>query len=208
MSYQVKASCVLTLGALLISVIGCSGGKAPRVKQAAFDSAAGSKAIEMYDANKDGKISGAEFDKCPAIKIAISRMDPKGQSEATAETIDAQVKKWTGSKTSRTSFFCKVCRNGVPLADATVTFVPEKFLGPNVRAAVGKTDKTGVTPLNIGEGRSAVNRGIGPGFYRVVITKDGMTIPDKYSTEAGTVFGEVIAPDTPALSTPTYDLKF
>ena len=36
---------------------------------------------------------------------------------------------------------------------------------------------------------------MGPGLYRVVITKDGVKIPEKYSTEANTVLGQEIARD-------------
>ena len=59
--------------------------------------AAGTEAMKMYDTNHDGKISGAELDKCPAIKAAIAQIDLSGKGEVTAEMITARIKKWQDS---------------------------------------------------------------------------------------------------------------
>ena len=37
--------------------------------------------------------------------------------------------------------------------------------------------------------------GVAPGFYRVVITKPGMDIPAKYSSESDTTLGQEVAVD-------------
>ena len=59
-----------------------------RAKQAIYidAAAAGKKAIEMFDTDKDGKLSGKELDKCPGLKSACvptatggaSTVDPAG----------------------------------------------------------------------------------------------------------------------------------
>ena len=177
--------------------------------------AAGAEAIKMYDTNKDDKISGAELDKCPAIKAALAQIDPSGKGEVTAEMITGRLRKVQESKLGRMSLGCTVTRYGVPLAGATVTFVPEKFLGPNVPQATGKTDVNGMAMLSsvpaadASPGGPRQSSGVAPGLYRVVITVDGMTIPPKYSTEAGTVLGQEVAMDAAGIQQGIkFDLKF
>ena len=58
---------------LALSCASCSFGPA-RVKQPGIDaSAAGSAAIETYDKNGDGIISGDELEKAPALKAGLTR---------------------------------------------------------------------------------------------------------------------------------------
>ena len=114
--------------------------------------AAGTKAIEMFDANKDGKISGAELDKCPGLKAAIDQIDKTGKGEITAEKIAARIKAWQDSKLGRMSLGCRLTHNGQPLAGAEVKFVPEKFLGLGDAPkwiASGKTDQNGMVMLTV-----------------------------------------------------------
>ena len=178
--------------------------------QKKFSSSAGADAIATYDANKDGKLSGEELLKSPALKAAIAQIDPSGKGEITADMIDARIKSWIDSKFARMTVNCTVTRYGKPLSGATVTFVPEKFLGPDVEPGTGKTDQHGFAMLSVATtGREAP--GMGPGFYRVVITKEGMKIPEKYSTEALTVLGQEIAQDADGIKNMKgikFDLKF
>ena len=90
------------------------------------------------------------------------------------------------------SLRCMVTHNGEPLEGADVKFVPEKFLGPNMKTATGVTDQNGVAMLTIPlDGNSPP--GVPPGFYRVEITKAGEKIPAKYNKE--TIFGQEVAID-------------
>ena len=195
MSHRWTTGCALALGCVLLASVGCWGGPAKRMPQAKFSSNAGTDAIATYDTNKDGKISGTELDKCPALKAAMAQIDPSGKGEITAAMIDARVKNWIDTKLARMTVSCSVMRNGKPFAGAIVTFVPEKFLGDQVQPASGKTDKYGTTTLSVATTGPHDPPGIGPGFYRVVITKEGVKIPEKYSTEANTVLGQEVARD-------------
>jgi hypothetical protein len=207
--------CAFVLGGLLLAFVGCWGGGTERVVPPKIDpDAAGTEAMKMYDTNSDGKISGAELDKCPAIKSAIAKIDPTGKGEVTKDMITARVKKWIDSKLGRMSLGCRVMRNGSPLAGATVTFYPEKFLGPAVPQATGKTDQNGMAMLSsVATNPSPTGKreppGVAPGFYRVVVTVDGMNIPPKYSTEAGTILGQEVAMDSDGSRQGIkFDLKF
>jgi hypothetical protein len=172
--------------------------------------AAGAEAIKQFDTDHDGKISGEELDKCPGLKAAIDNIDRSGNEEITAEKITARIKAWQDSKLGRMSLACRVTHNGEPLAGAIVKFVPEKFLGDNLKVATGKTDAHGMAMLSIpatsGDG-PRLPPGVAPGFYRVEITKVGEDIPAKYNTE--TVFGQEVAIDAKGIQQGIkFDLKY
>jgi hypothetical protein len=195
---------------MLLVCAGCWPGGAARINPKKISASASADAMQMYDTNKDGKISGEELLKCPALKAAIAQIDPSGKGEITADMIDARIKAWKDTKLARMTVSCRVTRNGRPFPGATVTFVPEKFLGPEVQTATGKTDPQGNAMLSIPtEGRQAP--GMGLGFFRVVITKEGLTIPEKYSTEANSILGQEVARDAAGIGDMKgikFDLKF
>jgi hypothetical protein len=156
----------------------------------------GRRAIAQLDTNGDGVIQGAELDKCPGVKAALERVDPKGKGRITAEMITARVEAWDQSRLGRMRLYCAVTHNGKPLAGALVKFVPEKFLGHDDPGwlATGETDKNGRAMVTIPvSGQREDPPGVPPGFYRVEITKPGEKIPAKYNTE--TTLGQEVARD-------------
>jgi hypothetical protein len=153
---------------------------------------AGAAAIKLFDTNKDGKLSSDELTKCPGVKAAINEIDPSGNGEITAEKIAARIKAWQDSRLARMTIACVVFHNGQPLAGAKVKFVPEKFLGKNIETATGTTDHNGVAMLSVPAGPREPP-GVGPGFYRVEITKAGEQIPAEYNTD--TILGQEVARD-------------
>jgi hypothetical protein len=173
---------ILLLGAVVTS-LGCPRGP-KRVLPPPIDAyAAGLKAIEFADANKDGALSGKELDKCPGLKAACVRssngmggfipstVDPANTGRITAEMITDRIKAWQASRLGRMSLRCMVTWNGQPLEGADVNFVPEPFLGPYMKTASGVTDQNGVAMLSIPPGPEGGPPGVPPGFYRVEITK-------------------------------------
>jgi hypothetical protein len=165
----------------------------PRLRPPTIDGpAAGDKALEQFDADKDGKLSGAELDKCPGLKAALAQVDATGQG-VTAKAIAARIKAWQDSKLGRMSIACTVLHDGKPLDGANVRFMPETFLGENVQAASGKTDKNGVAMISIATSGANDPPGVAPGFYRVEITKSGEEVPAKYNS--ATTLGQEIALD-------------
>ena len=105
----------LTMAGLLAVGGGCPY-KPPRISPPAINaSQAGARAIEMYDANKDGKLSAEELDKCPGLKAAAASLDPDGHG-VTADMIAARIKVWQNNKIGRLRVACSVLHNGKPLA--------------------------------------------------------------------------------------------
>ncbi len=174
-----------------LALWGCSD-RQVRIHPPAIDaSAAGSGAIEQYDADGDGMIGGAELEKAGSIKSALKTLDTNGDGKVSAEEVTTRVQAWEDSKIGRMSLSCTVTRGGMPLSDATVTFVPEKFLGEEVKAATGTTDKYGRAVLTAPEAKPP---GVACGLYRVEISKEvggGETIPAIYNTE--TILGQEVA---------------
>jgi hypothetical protein len=188
-----------------VITLGCSRGPSRIHPPAINASAAGKQAVEMY--GKDGVIAGENLDKCPALKAALAQIDTTGDKTITAEKITARIKAWQNSKLGRTAFSCTVLRNGQPLAGAEVKFVPEKFLGENMKEASGKTDANGVAMISIPVTDRKDPPGIAPGFYRVEITKAGDNIPATYNTNS--IFGQEIALDAAGMREGVkYNLKY
>jgi hypothetical protein len=137
----------------------------------------------------------------------MAQIDTTGEKAITAAMITARVKAWQNSKLGRMSLSCTVLHNGRPLADAEVKFVPEKFLGENMKEASGKTDQNGVAMISIPTTDRKDPPGVAPGLYRVEVTKATEKIPAKYNTE--TTLGQEVALDAAGIREGLkFDLKY
>jgi hypothetical protein len=190
------SSYTTTIHILAVSFVitsGCSRGPSRVCPPPISASAAGAEAITMYDADKDGKIQGAELENSPALKAAINQINTTGDGAITANMITERIKVWQNSNLGRMPLCCTILRNGHPLSGAEVRFVPEKFLGSNVKTAQGKTDQSGTAMISIPIIDPSDLPGVAPGLYRVEITKVGENIPAKYNK--ATVLGQEVALD-------------
>jgi hypothetical protein len=179
------------MGLLAVALGGCGGQPSPRVLPRDIAADAGQRAMELYDANKDGFLDHGELEKVPGLKAALKQVDTNGEGKITADKINARIASWKESMDGRRQITCRVRNRGKPLVGATVTFVPETFLGENLKSASGTTDAHGRCGLReIGEQGPP---GVSPGFYRVQITKSGEDIPAKYNSE--TTIGQEVARD-------------
>jgi hypothetical protein len=174
--------------------------RAPKI-----DSGAAAAALAKYDTNANGSIEGDELSKIPALKTSLKRVDKNGDGKITADEIDERIQQWHGM--ALTLALVTVRQNGQPVAGAEVTFVPEEFLGPNVKAAHGKTNSSGRCNMKISSDPD--ERGVQLGYYRVQISKkkpDGTeTIPARYNSE--TEFGIEVSSGDPGLDHLTFDVS-
>jgi hypothetical protein len=197
---------ILLLAAAGLLAGGCWGRGPSRVHPRAIASDAAQKAMELYDTDKDGSIDGAELDKVPGLKASMATVDSNHDGRISPDEINARIQAWNSSPLGRLPLRVTVTRNGKPLADATVTFVPESFLGDGLKPGSGKTGPSGqaiVAPPSSGPDDPA---GLSPGFYRVEITKEGEAIPAKYNTE--TTLGQEVAADADIRHGVTFDLRY
>jgi hypothetical protein len=204
MQRQNRISCTFAIA--LIALAGCPSSPS-RLSAPTIAGDAAAAAIKKCDANGDGAIGGDELNKAPSIKAAVKRIDANNDGKVTADEIDERIAVWKKSGIAITRAVAWVRQGGRPLADVDVTFIPEDFLGPNLKPVVSKTDTSGAAYLQI-SGKPE-ERGIALGFYRVELSKKGAdgkdTIPARYNSE--TTLGAEITPDDPNLARITFDIS-
>ena len=102
-----------------------------------------------YDTNGDGALDASELEKVPALKNSLKEIDKNGDGKISADEIKQRIEEWQASKVAIMPFNCKVTLDKAPLAGATVTLTPEKFLGPNVQPASGVTNDQGFVAVSM-----------------------------------------------------------
>jgi hypothetical protein len=187
----------------LSTCAGCSNQPARFIPPSIDPTAAGQAALELYDTNHDGAITGAELDQCPGIKSALPKYDAGG-GKVTAGSIAARIRQWQESKIGSMGLNVIVSLDGQELEGATIMFDPEKFLGPDVLQAGGISGPHGMTPIRMKE-----KPGVQLGLYKVRVSKvvgDRETIPAKFNT--ATTLGIEVSPagNGPPTGIPTFKL--
>ncbi|MGA2031829.1 MAG: EF-hand domain-containing protein [Thermoguttaceae bacterium] len=205
---------VARLGITLVAIVfcasfGCSAKSRSRAYPPAIDPNAAQKAMELYDSDKDGFLDKAELEKVPGLKAAIEQVDTNHDGKISADEISARIESWKASRTARMPIRCVILHKGQPLVGATITFVPESFLGNELPTVSATTGLAGGTAINAPAKDGAPPIGLPPGFYRVQVTKSGENIPAKYNT--ATTLGQEVANDAKGLEPgkmPQFDLDY
>src|SRR5690348_10428855 len=120
---------VFAAGVFAISLIGCNFGPKAIKPPSISASAAGSKAMELYDKNGDGVVSGDELDKAPALKAAMATLDTNNDKGVSASEIADRVRSWQANPAALTGVKAKVTLDGQPIGGAEVLFEPDPCLG-------------------------------------------------------------------------------
>src|SRR5262249_27904405 len=128
------------LGGLVLLAAGCTGG-GPAAPQVSPRDAA-NQALAEYDANKDGALDAKELEACPGLQSGLKRIDKDNDGRLTADEIADRLTLFQ-QQGMLADVAVEVTLDGRPLAGATVTLVPEKFMGPSVKPATSVTDEMG-----------------------------------------------------------------
>jgi hypothetical protein len=148
---------------------------------------ASNAAVEMYDKNGDGLLDQTELRSCPALARELRAYDESKDSKLSAEEIAAQIRSMFGQNAGMTPLTCTINLDGSPLSGATVKFIPESFLGPEIKEATGVTNSAGSADLAISpdELPKELRRHnlMRVGIYRVEVTHPTKKIPARYNTE-------------------------
>jgi len=182
---------------LLTLVGGCSRFPPPPERPRLDPDEASRQAMSEYDANGDGKIDAAELKKSPPLLEALDMTDADKDGAISVKELCDRMELWTSSPTIVETQSTTVTLDGRPLAEATVTYEPEKFMGQAFQPTSGVTDATGTVSI---PGQDPKYPGLYLGVYRVRISKkvDGKeTLPARYNTE--TELAKEVAPDSPSL---------
>jgi hypothetical protein len=182
----------LLLGGLLLLAGGCSSHDSSSPPSLSPSQAA-SQALAEYDANKDGVLDDKELEKCPALKSALKKIDKNNDGRLSADEIAERLQIFQ-RQGMLTSARVEVTLDGMALGAATVTLVPEPFMGPAFKPASGVTDGAGTAPLQV---EGAYNGLVPMGYYRVEVSKKNAAgqelIPARYNTK--TLLGQEVAPE-------------
>jgi len=156
---------------------------------------ASNRALEEFDANKDGVLDLVELAHCPPLKSCLKAADKDQDGLLSASEIADRLAFYVDTnKSGPTSIGLTVMLDGVARVGATVTLVPEKFLGPEFKTSSGVCDEVGQVYLYVEGGEVA---GVFCGLYRVQISQldagGNETIAAKYNAQ--TTLGLEVAPD-------------
>src|SRR5262249_46580549 len=78
------------------------------------------KALDEYDANKDGFLDAKELERCPGLKTALLRFDKDKDGRFSRSELEEYFALWVESKTGLQQVVCRVTLDNKPLTGATV----------------------------------------------------------------------------------------
>ena len=180
----------LGLCGLLLLAAGCSGDSAEVVRVSPRDAAG--QAVTEFDANKDGSLDAKELASCPGLLGALKKVDKNNDGQLSTDEIADRLA-FFQQQGMQMDVVAEVTLDGKPLAGATVTLTPEKFMGPLTKAASTVTDEEGT---GVFRPDGAEEQPVAPGYYRVRVTKNVQgreLIPTRYNTQ--TTLGQEIVPE-------------
>lgn len=175
---------LLVLTLLSCSIVGCSDGGGEKFPEVKVDpSAVASNIFSEFDSNSDGELSKTELKKSPGLVMLTTgesmmlqelRLDADGSGAVSLEEMETKLAKCFADL--RQGYSCCVMYRGQPLEGATVTLIPEDFMG-DLPIATGETDRDGNCSVATDDGLD----GAVPGIYRVEITHPEKKIAKKYN---------------------------
>ena len=105
-------------------------------------------ALAQYDTDRDGFLNGEELNQCPALKNSLAALDSDKDGRLSAAEIANRLRTMQEQGIGQMSVNCRVTLDDAPLVGATVTLLPEKFLGSGYKTACGQTDSRGLRSSN------------------------------------------------------------
>ena len=125
--------------------------------------------------------------KCPAILAEIKAYDMDANGSVSRDEIATRIQSLLKHGVGLTRLNCDVNLNGRGLSDATIEFVPETYLGEEIKAAQGVTNERGVAQMAIPAEQLPEDqrdlKAIHYGTYKVRITHPKVKLPARYNTE-------------------------
>jgi hypothetical protein len=189
------AQVLLPLAMMMLLLSGCSQGPETAVVPSLSPDEAAQRAMAEYDTNpKDGLLDADELKRCPALRDGLESIDSNKDGRISAQEIADRLTKFQATKIGLVGVPCRVLLDDAPLEGATVTLVPEKFMGPSFQAASGISDERGSVRLIV-PGQTAP--GVQWGYYRIEVSKKDAAgqeqLPARYNT--ATTLGVEVAAD-------------
>jgi hypothetical protein len=183
-----------------VNLAGCSS-RPSAIKPVDIDpDDAGRQAIELYDKTHDGVLSDEELAAVPGIAKYKDLYDQDDDGAVSQDEIATRLNLWSEQGLGFRPLNVVVVVDGRPLSNASLEFVPEPYLGPNVKRATGITDDGGMANLAVAveDMPPALAHlpidGVMGGTFKVRVTHPSVKLPPRFNSE--TELGEEIAFDT------------
>lgn len=170
-----------------LSLAGCSRGPAAISVPEVDSGQAAQSAIEFYDKDHDSVLTEAELAACPGILGHLSLYDSDKSGSVSKEEIEKQIAELRSSRVGLTMLSVQLRLDGRPLKGAQVKLIPEKYLGDEVKGAIGTSNQRGLATMDIRDADLPKSDhgllGIHYGTYKIEITHPDVSIPARYNTE-------------------------
>ena len=194
----------LMLMGCLAAASGCGQGRPGRVAAPSVSpAAAAAAAVAACDANSDGRLDEAELAHAPSLRSAAARWDADGDNALSQDEIAARFSQMFGTGVGLLGVSCTITRNGRPVPDCEVRFVPEEPLATAVKPALGTTGPDGRATMAVAPADRPVDQQdlelMQVGLYRVEVAGPGISLPAK-------PLGVVIDPTDRSGASPAFDL--
>jgi hypothetical protein len=158
------------------------------------------QALTQYDKNGDNMLSDDELTVVAGIAKYKNLYDQDGDGLVSQDEIVNRLKLWSHQGLGIRQLIVLVTLDGRPFPGADIEFVPENYLGPNVKRATGNTDGSGSADLTVAKEDMPAQLahlpigGVMGGTFKVKVTHPSIDVPALYNKE--TLLGEEIAFDT------------
>lgn len=194
---------VLVIGCLTVAP-GCGlGGPGRGAAPSVSPAAAAAAAVAACDANGDGRLEEAELAHSPSLRSVAARWDADGDKALSQAEITARFSQLFSTGVGLLDVSCTITRNGRPVPDCEVRFVPEDFLGAAFKPATGTTGPNGAAMMAVAVADRPADQQdlkmMQVGLYRVEVAGPGISQPAK-------PLGVVIDPTDSSGTNPTLDL--
>jgi hypothetical protein len=176
-----------------LCAVGCSGSHGPLAVTPYDPDAMADAAMAQFDHNGNGKIDGAELDRCLALKLSLAAIDSNKDKGISLDELKERFRAYQSAGVGLVAVGCTVKLNGAPIEGAVVTFIPEDCMLGRVKGGSGTTDADGSAEI-LGEGGTP---GLAYGLYKVTVAPrpEGTSdeIPARYRTPSE--LGREVYPD-------------
>lgn len=155
------------MSVLIVALIVAAGCSKSGVSQFRTNAPAEATALvlERYDSNKDGKLVAGELAASPGLVDGVGRIDANRDGGFDAAELEARFAAHD-QMSDIIGFQVRITANQAPLSGATVTFIPEPFMGEGKQSYVGTTADSGMCYVS---GDEVKLPGVPVGFYKVHI---------------------------------------
>jgi hypothetical protein len=186
---------LLVLALITVSIAtGCNKSSGSLLREGTPEEAA-AKVLELYDANKDGKVASNELTSSPALVDGLPRIDTNRDGAIDLAEMTARFAAHD-DMSQLVALDVLITSKRQPLDGAVVTFTAEPFMGEGKQSYSGTTSG-GVCHL---QGQEKEIRGVVPtGYYKVHIVHE--------ASGTDVTRGVEVADDTPSPNRLAFDTQ-